>query len=122
MSSSARDAKHLVRWAGLCPGNAESPGKRFSGRTRNGDRYLRRILVQNAWAGRTYEGLRVDGAVLSGGGTCRDGKKAAVAVAHRILTLAYYIIRDGAVYRETGGDVYDRRDAAARPSGWNGSA
>lgn len=44
------DAAHLASWAGLCPGNAESAGKRFSGRTRKGDRYLRRILVQSAWA------------------------------------------------------------------------
>jgi len=44
------DARHLASWAGLCPGNSESAGKRFSGRTRKGNRYLRRILVQNAWA------------------------------------------------------------------------
>ncbi|MDX2152340.1 MAG: transposase [Bryobacteraceae bacterium] len=44
------DHAHLASWAGLCPGNSESAGKRFSGRTRKGDRYLRRILVQNAWA------------------------------------------------------------------------
>lgn len=44
------DARHLASWAGLCPGNSESAGKRFSGRTRKGDRYLRRMLVQNAWA------------------------------------------------------------------------
>jgi transposase len=39
-----------MKRAGLCPGNSESAGKRFSGRTRKGDRYLRRVLVQNAWA------------------------------------------------------------------------
>jgi transposase len=44
------DAAHVASWAGLCPGNSESAGKRFSGRTRKGDRYLRRILVQSAWA------------------------------------------------------------------------
>jgi transposase len=43
-------AAHVASWAGLCPGNAESAGKRFSGKTRKGDRYLRRILVQSAWA------------------------------------------------------------------------
>jgi transposase len=43
------DAAHLASWAGLCPGNAESAGKRFSGRARKGDRYLRRILNQSAW-------------------------------------------------------------------------
>jgi len=43
-------ANHLASWAGLCPGNDESAGKRRSGRTRKGDRYLRRTLVQNARA------------------------------------------------------------------------
>ena len=43
-------SKHLASWAGLCPGNAESAGKRFSGKTRKADLYLRRILVQCAWA------------------------------------------------------------------------
>jgi hypothetical protein len=42
------DASHAASWTGLCPGNAESAGKRFSGRTRKGDRSLRRILVQSA--------------------------------------------------------------------------
>src|SRR5690242_7841603 len=44
------DAAHAASWAGLCPGNCESAGKRQSGRTRKGDRYLRRLLIQNAWA------------------------------------------------------------------------
>lgn len=44
------DARRAASWAGLCPGNSESGGKRFSGRTRKGDRYLRRMLVQSAWA------------------------------------------------------------------------
>ncbi len=43
-------AAHAASWAGLCPGNSESAGKRFSGKTRKGDRYIRRILVQSAWA------------------------------------------------------------------------
>ncbi len=43
-------AARAASWAGLCPGNCESAGKRQSGRTRKGDRYLRRVLIQNAWA------------------------------------------------------------------------
>jgi hypothetical protein len=43
-------AARVAAWAGLCPGNSESAGQRFSGRTRKGDRYLRRILVQSGWA------------------------------------------------------------------------
>lgn len=49
-------AAHAASWAGLCPGNAESAGKRFSGKTRKGSRYLRRVLVQSAWgAARTKD-------------------------------------------------------------------
>lgn len=104
-------AAHLASWAGLCPGNSESAGKRFSGRTRKGDRYLRRILVQNAWAVAHMKDCALTALfyrVAARGGL----KKAAVAVAHRILVLAYYIIRDGGEYREAGGDIYDRRNPA----------
>ncbi len=103
------DARHLASWAGLCPGNSESAGKRFSGRTRKGDRYLRRVLVQNAWAVAHRKDCALTAffhRIASRAGL----KKAAVAVAHRILMLAYYIIRDGTIYQEAGGDVYDRRN------------
>ena len=103
------DARHLASWAGLCPGNSESAGKRFSGRTRKGDRYLRRSLVQNAWAVAHMKDCALTGFFYRI--AARAGmKKAAVAVAHRILMLAYYIIRDSSVYREAGGDAYDRRN------------
>ena len=105
------DARHLASWAGLCPGNAESAGKRFSGRTRKGDRYLRRLLIQNAWAVSHMKDCALT-ALFFRVAARRGMKKAAMAVAHRILILAYYIIRDGSVYREAGGDIYDRRDPA----------
>jgi transposase len=44
------DAAHLASWAGLCPGNRESGGKRMSGRTRKANRYVRRGMCQAAWA------------------------------------------------------------------------
>jgi len=102
------DARHLASWAGLCPGNSESAGKRFSGRTRKGDRYLRRILVQNAWVVAHLKDCALTAffhRIASRAGM----KKAAVAVAHRILTLAYFIIRDGSSYYEAGRNVYDLR-------------
>lgn len=103
------DAKHLASWAGLCPGNSESAGKRLSGRTPKGDRYVRRILVQNAWAVAHMKDCALTAFFYRI--AARAGlKKAAIAVAHRILILAYYIIRDGASYREPGGDLYDRRN------------
>jgi transposase len=103
------DARHMASWAGLCPGNAESAGKRFSGRTRKGDRYLRRMLIQNAWGVAHMKNCALT-ALFFRIAARRGMKRAAMAVAHRILVLAYYIIRDGSVYQEAGGDIYDRRN------------
>ena len=97
-------AAHLCSWAGLCPGNNESAGKRFSGRTRKGDRYLRRTLVQNAWAAAHMK----EGALQQmffRVARRRGMQKAAVAIAHRILEIAYYVLRDGAEYRQHGADL-----------------
>ena len=101
------DAAHAASWAGLCPGNAESAGKRFSGRTRKGDRYLRRMLVQNAWVAAHMKDCFL-AALFSRMAVRKGMKKAALAVAHRILIIAYYVIRDGHMYREAGGDYFDR--------------
>lgn len=96
-------ASRLGSWAGMCPGNNESAGKRRHGRTRKGNRYLRRVLVQGAWAarktptflGRTFRRLEV-----------RLGKKkAAVAVAHKILVISYHLLLEGTLYDE---ERYDR--------------
>lgn len=100
-------AGQAASWAGLCPGNAESAGKRFSGRTRKGDRYLRRILVQNAWAVAHQKDCFLT-ALFYRIAYRRGLKKAAMAVAHRILIIAYHVIRDGSEYRESGGDYFDR--------------
>ena len=100
-------AARAASWAGLCPGNSESAGKRFSGRTRKGDRYLRRILVQSGWAAaRTRDCFLA--ALFNRIAHRRGFKKAVVAVAHRILTIAWSIIRNGSEYQERGGDHYDR--------------
>jgi transposase len=103
-------AAHLASWAGLCPGNAESASKRFSGRTRKGDRYVRRILVQSAWAA-----SRCNDCFLAALFFCtaqrRGLKKAAVTVAHRIAIIAWHILaEEGVVYYERGGDHFDRRN------------
>lgn len=101
------DAAHLASWAGLCPGNCESAGKRQSGRTRKGDRYLRRLLIQNSWAvARCKDGFLT--AVFYRVAAHRGMKRAALAVAHKILVIAYYILRDGVAYREAGGDYFDQ--------------
>jgi transposase len=94
-------AGHAASWAGLCPGNCESAGKRQSGRTRKGNRYLRRALTQCGWgAARTKDCFLSD--VFFRISRRRGLKKAALAVAHRVLVIAYYIIRDGEVYQEKG--------------------
>jgi len=100
-------AAHAASWAGLCPGNAESAGKRFSGKTRKGDRYLRHTLVQSAWAA-----VRTKNCFFATFfhriAQRRGMKRAAVAVAHRLLQIVYCIIRDGGCYRERGGDYFDQ--------------
>ncbi len=94
-------AADLCSWAGLCPGHNESAGKRFSGRTRKRDRYLRRTLVQNAWAvSHMKDGLLQQ--LFFRVARRRGMPKAAVAVAHRIVEIAYYVLRDGVAYREPG--------------------
>ena len=102
------DAAHAASWAGLCPGNCESAGKRQSGKTRKGDRYLRRILVQNAWAVSHKSDCFLT-ALFYRVASRRGLKRACMAVAHKILIIAYHILRDGTVYQELGGDHYDRR-------------
>jgi hypothetical protein len=103
------DAPHLASWAALCPGNNESGGKRKSGHTRKGNKYLRRALVQAAWAAGRSKNTFLSALFFRI--TRRHGmKKAAVAVAHRMLVYTYYVIRDGGSYIEKGGDFFDRRN------------
>ena len=102
-------AGHLASWCGLCPGNAESAGKRHSGRTSKGNRYVRRALVEAAWAAARITRRRTFFTTLFYRISRRAGmKKAAIAVAHRILRLVYCMIRDGSRYREQGADYFDR--------------
>jgi transposase len=102
------DAAHLVSWAGLCPGNNESAGKRFSGRMRKGNRYLRRVLTQSAWSVTHKKDCFLTS--LFWRVAARGGRtKAAMAVAHRILTIVWHILQtEGAVYREVGESHADR--------------
>jgi transposase len=84
-------AGHLASWAGLCPGNNESAGKRLSGATRNGSVWLRRALCQAAWAASRTKNTYL--LALYRRLIVRKGKKKTiVAVAHTILAIAYHII------------------------------
>lgn len=105
-------AGHLASWAGMCPGNHESGGKRKSGRTTKGSPWLRSMLVQCAHAaGRsknTYYSALYHRLVS------RKGKKrAAVAVGHAILVAVYHIINNGTRYQDLGADYFDRLDRHA---------
>lgn len=97
----------MTSWAGLCPGNNQSGGKRYSGRTRKGNRWLRRALTQVGWAVSHCKDnyLRSFYWRLA----ARRGKKRAViAVALRVLSIAFFMVRDGAHYRELGGSYFDQ--------------
>jgi transposase len=100
-------ADHLASWAGVAPGNYESAGKRASGKTRKGNRFLRTALVQAAHAA-----ARTKGTYLSAQyrrlATRRGKKRAILAVAHSILVMAYYMIQRQEPYHEAGADFFDR--------------
>lgn len=109
-------AAHLASWAGLCPGNHESAGKRRSGKARKGNAALRSALCESAWTvsrthgylGSLYRQLRR-----------RFGKKgegkAAFAVAHAMLVIIWHVLHDERDYEDLGADFLDRRnDAEAR--------
>ena len=93
----------------MCPGNHESAGKRQSGRTRKGNRALRRALVEAAQAAgrskRTYLGAQFRRLAAR-----RGKKKAAVAVGHTILVIAYHLLTEGTAYQDLGPQYFDERD------------
>jgi transposase len=106
---------HLCSWAKLCPGNNESGGKRKSGATGHGNRWLRTILVQVAWAASHKKGSYFQAQYRRLAGR-RGKKRAIVAVAHSILTVTYYMLKFERSYKDLGGDHFDRiaRDRVRR--------
>ncbi len=102
------DAGRLASWAGMCPGNNESAGKRKSGRTRRGNRHLRRILVECAWsAGKTDSFLGRRFRTLQ---ARIGGKKAAVAIGHKILVIVFHLLNEAKCYEEGRYDHPDPRE------------
>lgn len=106
---------HLISWAGLCPRNDESAGKRRSTRLRKGGTWLKTALVTAAWAAvRTKASyLRAQFQRIK---ARRGARKAIIAVAASMLTSAYFILRDGVPYRDLGPTHFDRqhRDKTVR--------
>jgi transposase len=99
--------RHLASWSGFCPGNNESAGKRKSGKTRKGDQWLRRGLIEVAWAASRSEDTYLH-ALYRRIARRRGHKRASVAVAHAILVMVYHILKHKLPYREMGADYFDR--------------
>lgn len=101
--------KHLASWAGICPGNNQSGGKRRRSKTTRGNKWLRGLLGEVAWAA-----VRTKGSCFGAQYrrlVRRQGKlKAIVAVAHRLLRVIYHVLRDQEPYRELGPDYVPPRD------------
>jgi transposase len=105
-------AQHLASWAGICPGNNESAGKRFSGKTRKGNPWLRQVLIQVAHAAAHTKNTYLS-AQYRRIASRRGGKRAAMAVAHSILVISYHLLSEGTTYQELGGNFFDERDRQA---------
>jgi transposase len=105
--------KHLTSWAGLSPGNRQSGGKRYSGRTRKGNRTLSSVMVQAAWSA-----TRVKDTFLKSRyhrlAARRGKKRAIVATACSMLRSAWHILTYRQPYQELGGDYFDQRRKEAK--------
>jgi Transposase IS116/IS110/IS902 family len=104
-------AAHLASWAGVCPGNNESAGKRHSGRSRRGSKWLRGTVIEAARAaartrdtylGAQYRRIRAR----------RGANRASLAVAHSLLVAVWHMLTTGETYTDPGADYYTRRDPA----------
>ena len=105
-------ARHLASWAGMCPGNNESGGKRKSGQTRHGSPWLRKALIEAAHAAaRCKHGYLT--AQYHRLAARRGKKKAVVAVGHTLLVIVYHVLMRHEEYHELGGNYFDERDKQA---------
>jgi transposase len=108
---------YLPSWVGVCPGSNESGGKRKSGKTTKGNRWLRTALVQSAWAAPrkkdSYFAARYRRLAA------RRGKKRAIfAVAHSLLTVIYHILKTGSTYQDLGADYFINSTKTAWSPTW----
>ena len=100
-------AQQLASWAALCPGNHESAGKRMSGKTRDGNKWLRRSLCQAAWAVTRKKDCYLS-AHFKRLAARRGVKRAVMAVAHTMLVIGYHMLKTGQGYHDLGGDYLER--------------
>ncbi len=101
-------AAHLASWAGICPGNNESAGKRKSGKTRKGNNVLKATLTECAKSAGHLKNTYF-GAQYSRIAARRGRNRATVAVAHSILTIVYHMLKDNVPYQELGPDFFEQR-------------
>ena len=102
-------AADLVSWAGVCPDNNQTGGKRKSGTTRAGNPWLRRALCEGAWAASKSKGTYLQ-AQFRRLASLRGPKRALIAVANSILTAGYYMLHRAINYQDLGPDYFDKRN------------
>lgn len=103
-------AAHLCSWAGMCPGNHQSAGKRKRGRTTEGNRWLKGTLTQCAWAASRTKDTYFRSQYLRLCGR-RGKKRAVIAVAHSQLEAAYHLIENDQTYLDLGADHFQKLDS-----------
>jgi transposase len=101
-------ADHLASWAGLAPGNHQSGGKRYSGRTTKGNKPLGSTMVQAAWGASRTKDTFTNSRYHHLAGR-RGKKRAIVAVAHSMLVSVWHMLTYRQPYQELGGDYFDER-------------
>jgi transposase len=102
-------AKHLASWAGMCPGNHESGGKRLSGKARKGNRWLRQVLVEIAHVASKTKNTYL-AAQYKRIAARRGKKRALIAVGHTILTIVYMMLTRKQPYQDLGAAYFDQRE------------
>ncbi|NWJ47678.1 MAG: IS110 family transposase [Chloroflexi bacterium] len=103
---------HLASWLGLCPGNHESGGKRYSGKTRKGNQAARRALIEAA-LGAARSKASYLGTQYRRIAARRGKKRAAVAVAHSLVVIIYHLLKEESEYEDLGANYFDERDKQA---------
>ena len=106
-------ARHLAAWAGVAPGNHQSGGKRYSGRTKKGNKVLRALLTQAAHAGARTKDTYLS-ALYRRIAARRGKKRAIIAVAHSILVSIYYMLLRQQPYHDLGATYFDNRRKEAK--------
>jgi transposase len=101
------DAHHLASWAGMCPGHNESGGRRQSGKTRKGNRWLRQALIEAAHGASHTKDTYLSSQYRRLVGR-RGKKRALVAVGHSLLVIAYHVLNRQATYVELGSNYFEQ--------------